>query len=117
MLLVRSVALACHACIHTCICISIFSKSLGNEDANGEKDFETCGGRKEKEGKHTLSAPTSPKTLNRFAKCRYHPKLLARWYGSSGSWAKKSAERILLLKVARATINVIVLIFKLAVCT
>jgi hypothetical protein len=50
-----------------------------------------------------------PNTLKIFAKCRYQPKLLARWYGSSGNWWKSNEERVLLVSVAIATTNVTVL--------
>ena len=60
-------------------------------------------------GEHTRKAPIKPKTLKIFAKCRYRPKLLARWYGSSGNWWKSSEERVLLVKVAIATTIVTVL--------
>lgn len=60
-------------------------------------------------GNHTLNAPINPKTLNMLAKWRYHPKLLARWNGSSGSWAKRTEEMVLEDKVAIATRRVIVL--------
>lgn len=43
------------------------------------------------------------------AKWRYHPKLLARWNGSSGNWAKRTEERVLEDRVAIATRSVIVL--------
>ena len=58
----------------------------------------------------TLKAPINPKTLKIFAKCKYTPKLDARWYGSSGNWAKRREERMLEERVARATVNVTVLL-------
>jgi hypothetical protein len=62
----------------------------------------------DKSTRRTLSAPMKPNTLSTFAKCRYQLKLLARWYGSSGSWWNNS-ERTLLVSVATATTRVIVL--------
>lgn len=50
-----------------------------------------------------------------FAKCRYHRKLLARWYGSSGNWEKSRLEMVFDASVARATIKVIVLEKELAI--
>lgn len=58
---------------------------------------------------HTLSAPINPNTLKIFAKCKYTPKFEARWYGSSGSCANNNEERMLEVRVARATVNVTVL--------
>jgi hypothetical protein len=50
-----------------------------------------------------------PNTLKIFAKCRYHQKFLARWYGSSGSWEKRTLEKTFDARVATATTKVIVL--------
>jgi hypothetical protein len=61
-------------------------------------------------GGHTRNAPTSPKILNKFAKCKYHPKFLAKWNGSSGRLWKRILLRIFEESVARATNRVIVLL-------
>lgn len=58
------------------------------------------------------TAPIQPKTLKILAKCKYHPKLLARCNGSSGSWRKRIEERVLDMSVAMATASVIVLDFE-----
>ena len=57
----------------------------------------------------TLTAPMNPNTLRILAKWRYHPKLLARWNGSSGSWWNSIEESVFERSVAIATANVMVL--------
>jgi hypothetical protein len=59
---------------------------------------------------HTLKAPIKPNTLNKFAKCKYQPNLLARWYGSSGNWLNNTEDRALEVSVEIATTSVTVLV-------
>jgi len=60
--------------------------------------------------RHTLKAPTNPKILNKLAKCKYHPKFLAKWNGSSGRLWKSTLVSIFEVSVARTTTRVIVLL-------
>lgn len=53
-----------------------FQVFLGNL-VYGDAEFRNGECRKMGE-EHTLNDPRNPKTLRMFAKCRYHPKLLAR---------------------------------------
>lgn len=59
-----------------------------------------------------LNAPMNPNTLSTFAKCRYHSKFRARWYGSSGNCMNSNEDKTLEIRVEAATTSVVFLEFE-----